>query len=556
MQLDGLTIFFGLIGGLGLFFYGFHVCGKALQNIASFSFRRGLEKLTKNVFLSLLVGFFITAMVQSSSATTVFLVNFINAGLISLTNSMGIIFGANIGTTVTVQIISFNLDQYVFPAIALGAVLKLFFEKKAIKTAGEIILGFGLIFLGIIVMKGAMIPLKDSGTFMELIASVTGSGLKSIILGFAISAITAALIHSSGGTLAIVIALAYTGIFTDLRQVIPLILGAKIGTCATAFLASIKANRDSKRVALAHFIFNLLEATITFSLMTYFVQLIQMSSPNIVRQIANAHMASSIVTALLCIPFTKMIVAMLYILIPVLNDEKDNPNLFDVKALETPSVAIQSVKKSLLKMGDTISEMLKISCDGVLECRYETTPKVFRMEAQIDQIRLHSFDYVMEISKHELSGYQALVLNSYREITNDFERMADHVENIIDNAVYKKREKCDLDKASIETIKRIRDHITKQFEEVYVALENEDADLATDILRKSKKDEKTMYKFNTVAINQRIKKGEVHPEVGMLLIDVIYNFQRISYHMRRVLYSILRINQRYDDEKALQIKER
>ena len=133
--------------------------------------------------------------------------------------------------------------------------------------------------------------------------------------------------------------------------------------------------------------------------------------------------------------------------------------------------------------------------------------------------------------------------------------MADHVENIIDNAVYKKREKCDLDKTSAETIKRVRDHIVKQFEEVYVALENEDADLATDILRNSKKDEKTMYKYNTVSINQRIKKGDVHPEIGMLLIDVMYNFQRISYHMRRVLYSILRINQRYDDEKALQIEE-
>lgn len=553
--MDKLGIFFGLIGGLGLFFYGFHICGKALQNIASFSFRRGLEKLTKNVFFSLLVGFFITAMVQSSSATTVFLVNFINAGLISLTNSMGIIFGANIGTTLTVQVIAFNLDKYVFPAIALGAVLKLFFEKKAIKTAGDIILGFALIFLGIVVMKNAMMPLKESGTFMNMIASVTGSGLKSIILGFVISAITAALIHSSGGTLAIVIALAYTGVFTDIRQIIPLILGAKLGTCITAFLASIKANRDAKRVALAHFMFNLIEATLTFSLMSYFAQFIQTTSPNLVRQIANAHMASSIVTAILCMPFTKMFVGLLYEFIPVLDEEKENPNLFDVKLLETPSVAIQSVKKSLLKMGETISHMLKISCDGVIECRYETTGKVFRMEAQIDQIRLHSFDYVMEISKHELSGYQALVLNSYREITNDFERMADHVENIIDNAVYKKREKCDLDKTSAETIKRVRDHIVKQFEEVYVALENEDADLATDILRNSKKDEKTMYKYNTVSINQRIKKGDVHPEIGMLLIDVMYNFQRISYHMRRVLYSILRINQRYDDEKALQIEE-
>jgi len=555
MDSDKLSIIFGLIGGLGLFFYGFHISGKALQNVASFGFRKGLEKLTKNVFFSIIVGFFITALVQSSSATTVFLVNFINAGLISLTNSIGIIFGANIGTTVTVQFIAFNLDQYVFPAIALGAILKLFFDKKAIRITGEIILGFGLIFLGIVVMKNAMTPLKDSGVFMKMIASVTGVGLKSILLGFGISAITAALIHSSGATLAIVIALAYTGVFTDIRQIIPLILGAKIGTCITAFIASIRANRDSKRVALAHFMFNLIEATVTFSFIGYFSGLIQMSSDNLIRQIANAHMASSIVAAVLCLPFTKMFVSLLYVFIPVLDDEKDNPNLFDIKLLETPSVAIESVKKSLLKMGDTISNMLKVSCDGITESKYDTTANVFRMEAQIDQIRLHSFDYIMELSKQDLSGYQALKLNAYREITNDFERIADHVENIVDNALYKKRVKCDLDKISADTVKRIRDHIINQFNEIYTALENEDPDLAAKILMSSKKDEKIMYKHNTVAINQRIKQGEVHPEVGMLLIDITYNFQRMSYHMRRVLYSILRINQRYDDEKALQIDE-
>lgn len=555
MDLNKLNIFFGLIGGLGLFFYGFHVSGKALQNVASFGFRKSLEKLTKNVFFSLLVGFFITALVQSSSATTVFLVNFINAGLISLTNSIGIIFGANIGTTVTVQFIAFNLDQYVFPAIALGAILKLFFDKKAIKVTGEILLGFGLIFLGIVVMKNAMTPLKESGVFLNMISTVTGTGLKSILLGFVISAITAALIHSSGATLAIVIALAYTGVFTDIRQIIPLIIGAKIGTCVTAFLASIRANRDSKRVALAHFMFNVIEATITFSFIGYFSHLIQMSSDNLVRQIANAHMASSIVAAILCLPFTKMFVSLLYIFIPVLSDEKDNPNLFDIKLLGTPTVAIESIKKSLLKMGDTISEMLKRSCDGITECKYDTTAKVFRMEAQIDQIRLHSFDYIMELSKQELTGFQALKLNAYREITNDFERIADHVENIVENALYKKRVKCELDPVSAETIQKVRDHIVKQFGDIYTALDNEDPDLATEILLSSKKDEKTMYKHNTVMINHRIKQGEVHPEVGMLLVDITYNFQRMSYHMRRVLYSILRINQRYDDEKALQIDE-
>ncbi|MFH1223424.1 MAG: Na/Pi symporter, partial [Pseudomonadota bacterium] len=214
-------ILLGLFGGLGLFFYGFHITGKSLQTIASLSIKKSIEKLTKNVFMSTVVGFFITALVQSSSATTVFLVNFINAGLISLTNSMGIIFGANVGTTITVQVISLNLDQYVFPAIGLGAFLKLFSNKRSLKMFGEITLGFGLIFLGIIVMKNAVLPLQSSGVFQNLLSHTSSGTLIGIATGLALSAITAALIHSSAGTLAIVIALSSIGAFTDIRQVIP-----------------------------------------------------------------------------------------------------------------------------------------------------------------------------------------------------------------------------------------------------------------------------------------------------------------------------------------------
>lgn len=544
-----LKIILGIIGGLGLFFFGFHITGRSLQNIASLSIKKGIEKLTKNVFMSTVVGFFITALVQSSSATTVFLVNFINAGLISLMNSMGIIFGANVGTTITVQFISLNLDQYVFPAIGLGAFLKLFSKKRSLNMSGDIILGFGLIFLGIVVMKNSVVPLENSGMFQELLGHTSNGTLLGIILGVTISALTAALMHSSAATLAIVIALSSIGAFKDLRDIIPLILGAKIGTCITGFIASIRSNRDGKRVALAHFMFNLTETVLTLLLLSYVVDIIKLTSSDISRQIANAHTATSIMTAIICIPFAGIFVRIVRRIIPVKDDEDESRNLFDVRLLENPTIAIASVKHALLRMANIINRMLHLSCDGIINDKYQSSAFIYDLEKNIDQLQVYSFTFIMEVSKLELSGYQALVLNSYREMTNDFERIADHVENIVENTEYTRKVACCLDKSSVDLITKTKDYLTTQYELIYKTFMDDNPELATAIISSSKKDEKYMFKANTIKLNQRIKSGEISAEQGMLLVDIMYNMQRISYHMRRVLYSILRIHQKYDDSE-------
>lgn len=542
-----VNIILGMFGGLGLFMYGFHITGKSLQNFVSFRFKNLLEKLTKNVFMSTVMGFFMTALVQSSSATLVFLINFIDAGLINLANSMGVIFGANIGTTITVQVISFSLDKYVIPAIGLGALLKLFAKKRSIKIIGEVILGFAVIFLGIMIMKEAVTPLKELAFFKQFMGAVAEHSLYGMFIGFLISALLAALIHSSGATLAIVIALASSGMIPDLLSAVPLIIGAKIGTCVTAFLASINAKRDAKRAALAHFMFNIIEAVITLILITQLVKLVELSSSNLVHQIANMHTLTSIVATLLLIPFTKLFAKMLNTIIPVKEYEHNEFPLFDIKLLETPTVAISSVKNAVIKMGSLTREMLdttfkcvSIRNMGQIQCAYD-------MEKEIDRIQVNSFNFIMEISKTELTGYQALVLNAYREIMNDFERIADHVENIVDNTSYAKLEKFNLDTYSVLTIDKFKKHIEQKFNGVYKALSEDDPDLAQVILSNGKKDEKTMYKAQVLEINEKMTKGELSAENGMLLMDLIYNMQRMSYHLRRILYSVLRIHKRYDN---------
>ena len=542
-----LNVIFGIFGGLGLFIYGFHITGKSLQNTISFRFKDLIEKLTSNIFMSTIMGFFMTAMVQSSSATLVFLINFIDAGLISLASSMGVIFGANIGTTITVQIISFNLDMYVLPAIGLGAFLKLFSKKRNFKTAGEVILGFALIFLGIMMMKNAIAPLKEHLLFQQFVSVVSDHSLYGIILGFCISALTAALIHSSGATLAIVIALASTGLVPDLRSAVPLILGAKIGTCITAYLVSFRAKRDAKRAALAHFMFNVIEVILTVVLLTQVLKLVELSSSSLIRQIANMHTFTSILTALLLIPFTKIFARMLNVIIPIKDYEQVDAPLFDIKLLETPTVAVGSVKSAILKMGSLTKEMLELAFQSSAIKNLGQTQRVYEIERQVDRLQVNSFNFIMEVSKTELSGYQALVLNSYREITNDFERIADHIENIVDNTSYTKLERFDLDAYSVLTIDKFKKHMLKQYCDVYNALSEDSPELAEQILSENKKLEKGMYKSQILEINEKIKSGEIPTENGMILMDLIYNMQRMSYHLRRVLYSVLRINKRYDN---------
>ncbi len=536
------------LGGRGLFFYGFHITGKALQRNASFKFKKLLDKLTSNVLMSTILGFLVTIVVQSSSATTVLLVNFINSGLISLVNSFGIIFGANIGTTITVQIISFDIDQYVMPAIGLGVILKLFSQRDNLKNIGDIILGFGIIFLGLIVMKDAVTPLQDSGFFNNFLASVTSGGFNGVILGLVVSAAVASVIQSSAATLAIVIALSATGIINDINTAIPLILGAKIGTCITSFLASVEANRDAKRAATAHFIFNIVETVLVLSLFPYFAELVKMTSSNITRQIANAHTLSAIATAAICIPLTKPMARLLQVMVPVKEDEKTSYNLFDPKLLETPSIALNSVKQAMLRMGGMIAKMLKTSCDGFIKNDFREFKTVYKLEKEVDLLQSNISSYIMEISKVELPGYQALILNSYREATNDFERIADHIENIADSVSYAKVQKKSLYEYSMETINRIKARLLNHYQEVYTAFSETNTELAEKLLV-SKTEDKEMYRGYTVKINQKIIKGEISPENGMLLVDMIYNLQKISYHMRRILYSVLRVSQKYEHEE-------
>jgi len=298
---DSISLFLlitGLFGGMGMFLYGMEMMSDGMKVTAGNSMRTILEKLTSNKYLAVFVGAFVTMVIQSSSATTVMLVSFVNSGLLAFSQALGVILGSNIGSTVTAQIVAFKVTDYALLLIAAGSLMSLFSKKDTVKNLGYVILGFGLLFYGMKVMSDTMKPLRSDPAFNSILTS-----FENPFLGILAGAIFTALVQSSSATTGIVITLASGGSIT-LEAGIPLIFGANIGTCITALLAGLNASRDAKRVAVAHVTFNFIGVLLFCFWIPTFADLVSQTSQNIPRQIANAHTIFNIIASIVFIPFT------------------------------------------------------------------------------------------------------------------------------------------------------------------------------------------------------------------------------------------------------------
>lgn len=533
-----MQIIFNILGGLALFLYGLDIISKALKKASVPRVKVLIDKLTKSVFIAIILGFVITALVQSSSATTVLLVGLINAGIISFKNTVGIIFGANIGTTITVQIIAFKLSKFIYPALALGVFLKIFFKRKY-KILSNGLIGFALIFLGLELMKNGVAPLKEYKPFMNFIASLGGASFGSLVLGLLVSMIFTAMIQASGATIAILITLVSLGMLSDLRIAIPIILGAKLGTCITAFFASLNSVRDGKRIALMHFIFNVVASVLTLIFIDYFILLAKYSSDDLVRQIANLHTLISIVAVFVLLPFSNYLVLFIEKLMPIKDTEMNRKNFFDYNLLDTPSLAIASLNKSVIYMGTLVKEMLKqISSDN------KNITNVYDLESQVDLLQDNVKHYVLALSEQELDGEDAIAINKYREIGHGLERVADHIENIVDNAV------CLKDWTIIfnnESIKELSEYVSLRFNKVLKIMQNGDIEGATDLLDEKYK-ERAMFKEYAAKLNEIILSKKIETNSAILISDTIHNMKRISYHLRRVLKSVVVLEETDDQD--------
>ncbi len=526
----------GIIGGLAIFLFGIRFSGRGLQKAAGRRLRQAVGRLTANRFLGLITGVIVTVIIQSSSATTAMMVSFANAGLIVLRQSLGVILGADIGTTLTVQLIAFRIFDYALLIVAFGFVL--FLSKiERYSRVGQIIMGFGLLFFGMAVMSAAVEPAKDHPAFQGFIFGVERNPLLAIIA----SAIFTAIIQGSAATIGLVLTFAFQGLIT-LKSAIPLVLGANIGTCATALLASMGSNAEGRRIAWAHTFFKVLAVAIVFPFLDRFASLVEVTSPSITRQIANAHSLFNIGAALLFIPFVKPWAGLFRFLIKEeeVSVKTFKPVYLDSRVLETPSLALGRATRETLRMADITYQMYSRSIDVFLKDDEGLREKLIEEDDKIDTLEEAITPYLTTISQGEMSDDEAQRAVCLLFIVKNLELIGDIVsKSLMDLALKKIMVSPRFSKEALERIRQYHGEVEKTFQMAIDSFAAQNRRLAEEVVeRKSEMNilERQLHKEHLAVLHG--SKEEV-AETSTIYLDVISDLKRINSYASGIAYAVL-----------------
>lgn len=527
--MNGFSILTGLIGGLGMFLYGMKLMGDGLENAAGEGLKSILEKLTSNKYIAVLVGAAVTAIIQSSSATTVMVVSFVSAGLMSLTQAVGVIMGANIGTTITAQMVSFKLDAIAPIFVGVGAIVLLVAKKKKVRDIASIALGFGILFLGMGAMSTAMKPISEASWFREFVIIVADNSILGLLAGLGMTAV----VQSSSATTGILVALATTGAI-DMKLAFPVILGCNIGTCVTAILASLGANRTAKKAALVHLFFNTIGALIFFPFIGPFIKFIESTDPNIARQVANAHTIFNVTVTVILLPLSMYLVKLVNLILPGDAEiEKEGAIYLDKNLLDTPVVANGQVFKETLRMANKAKENVVLSMTAFIENNEEAAEKVYKNEKIINALEKDITDYLVELSQLDLPESDLKLFSSTYHVINDIERIGDHAENIADLAIEKIGKGLHLGDSAKGEVKLIFD---KTIEAIEIAIESYNnkgliASEEIDIIEEEIDNlEKKLRENNIKRLNER----SCAAASSIIFLDLISNLERIGDHANNI----------------------
>ena len=542
-------LIFGLLGGLGLFLFGMKIMSEGLQKIAGSKMRKILAALTNNRIVGTLVGIAVTAIIQSSSATTVMVVGFVNAGLMSLVQSIGIILGANIGTTVTAQLIAFKITKYALPAIGIGAGFKLFSKNKKWSYIGEILLGFGLLFFGLSVMKNAFDPLKTSEEFRQLFIMVGDNHLLGVFIG----AILTIIVQSSSATIGITLALASTGIL-NFEASVALILGENIGTTITANLAAIGTNLAARRTALAHFLFNAIGVCYMLIFFKFFTGFISSITPGdadfviqtqeqvarlggeigdkpfIARHIANTHTMFNIVNTIIFLPLVGLLAKLSTMAIRGRDEEMEfHLKYLDNRVLNTPPIALAQARSETRRMAQVAQEMVDDTLAFLQDNDLKRIATLEKKEDLTDILQKEITNFLVSLSQKSITQESSREIASMMHMVNDLERVGDHCENLWLLSQRKLEQKIIFSEIAMNEIAEIsgitRDflaRIVRALEEKDVGIYDEAHDLedAIDVLEERLRN-------NHI---RRLNTGECTVNSGLIFIDMLHNFEKIGDH--------------------------
>lgn len=526
---------FSLLGGLGLFVYGMKLMGDGLQKAAGEKLKRLLEILTSNKFFAVLVGAGVTAIIQSSSATTVMTVGFVNAGLMNLFQAAGVIMGANIGTTMTAQLIAFKLTDIAPFILAIGAGLVLFSKKKKTRDIGEIVLGFGILFVGMSMMEHSMKPIRELESFKNLILALGKHPLMGVFVGLGMTA----LVQSSSATIGILMALAANnGI--SLAVALPILYGDNIGTCVTALLASIGTTKNAKRASLLHLIFNVTGTIIFMSAFTITLKIVPMFGGDTQRQIANAHTLFNFTNVFIQVWFIGVLVKIVNKLVPG-EDEKSSAlvlEYLDSRLLETPSIAVGQVIKEVTRMGKLASENLSNAMQAFLNSDEKLMNSVIDHEVTINYLEREITAYMVSLSNTSLSEHQSELITSLFHVVNDIERIGDHADNLGELARFKMESKIAFSEKAISDVTYMFETVKYSVDNSIQALEHSDfesARKAMEVEDKIDAMEKQLKKDHITRLN----KLECTPAGGSVYLELLTNLERVGDHSNNIAEMVI-----------------
>ncbi|MEG2983716.1 MAG: Na/Pi cotransporter family protein, partial [Peptostreptococcaceae bacterium] len=481
---------------------------------------------------------FVTAIIQSSSATTVMVVGFVNAGIMNLTQAIGVIMGANIGTTITAQLVSFDLNGMAPVALGIGIILYLFASKPKTKNIAEILIGFGILFTGMDFMKAAVEPLAEYKGFTDLLITFGDHPILGLLLGFGITAI----VQSSSASMGMLIALASQGLI-PLSAALPILYGQNIGTCVTSLISSVGASSNAKRAAVMHLIFNVLGTAVFLILLNKPVVnfVTNMDPGDVARQIANTHTLFNIISVIILLPFTKFIIKLAVKLVPDKEGEDDEHKAIkylDDRMVETPSIAVASAVKETLRMGKKAKESLSYSIDAFIEKSQDKIDKTLKREKTVNELQKGILNYLLKLSKANLDGDSRDIVDSLFNTVNDIERIGDHAENIAELAQDIIDGDLKLSEQGTEEIKELYSKVIATYSYSLEAMKNYDVDLACKVIKMEEQVD-MMEKSCRANHMHRLNNNLCSIDSGVIFLDLISNLERVSDHAVNIAQQVI-----------------
>ncbi len=533
-----MSLLLTLMGGLGLFLFGMNFMSQGLQKAAGAKLRSVLTAISKNKYIGVLFGALFTAIIQSSGATTVMVVTFVNAGLMELTQAVGIIFGANIGTTITAQLVSFNLTAVAPVILFIGVVMFLFMKKPIFKKIGEVVIGFGALFMGISMMSGSMQQLNDYPAVIHTLSRLTNPVL-AILVGLIITVI----VQSSSVTVSILLLMAGQGLVT-LPVCFYFILGCNIGSCTPAVMAAMDAKKDAKRAALIHVLFNvfgmiIISIILIFAMQPFTTFIQAISGDDIKRSVANTDTIYKVFQTVIFLPLSAQFIKLVNRLIPGTDVKQEGFSLqyINMTTVFSPTAAIVEAMQEIGRMGRKAEQNLRLSMEAFFDGDQSKIDQVYQTEKYIDYLSHEITDYLVDVNQRQLPVADSLKIGGLFHVVNDIERIGDHAENIADAAVRMKEQNLSFTK---KATKEIQDMFEKDMRILVCALEmfeTDDRSHMQEILDIEEEVDQMEIDLQNSHI-RRMAKGKCSPESGLVFTDLVTGLERVADHATNVAFAL------------------